>query len=215
MLASKYFPHYLGLIFLFYALLGDKAKFPPRRWRDTMLLLGTCALVFILADPVFLLPNTLKYMLHYVREGTMTHHGYLVMGRFYFDDPAHLRGGMPIYFYPLFLILKTPIPVLVALLVGLVEIWKRRGEPGPFFLIVMFLFWIVPFSLLSAKWLRYMLSWMPTVYIIAALGRGQGLCLGIGPGEADASPMGPGSGRGGRTGIPGRASLGKCEEQPL
>jgi len=35
---------------------------------------------------------------------------------------------------------------------------------------MMFLFWIVPFSLLSAKWLRYMLSWMPTVYIIAALG---------------------------------------------
>jgi hypothetical protein len=170
MLASKYFPHYLGLIFLFYTLLGDKEKFPPRRWRDTMLLLGTCTLVFILADPVILLPNTLKYMLHYAGEGTMTHHGYLVMGRLYFDDPAHLRGGMPIYFYPLFLIFKTPLPVLFALLVGLVETWKRRAEPGPFFLIVMFLFWIVPFSLLSAKWLRYMLSWMPTVYIIAALG---------------------------------------------
>ena len=77
---------------------------------------------------------------------------------------------MPIYLYPLFLILKTPLPVLVALIVGLVETWKRRSEPGPLFLILMFLFWIVPFSLLSAKWLRYMLSWMPTVYIIAALG---------------------------------------------
>jgi len=170
MLASKYFPHYLGLIFLYYVLLGDKEKFPPRRWRDTTLLLGACALVFVLADPVVLLPHTLRHMLHYVAEGTMTHHGYLVMGRFYFDDPAHLRGGMPIYLYPLFLVLKTPLSILVALLVGLAEIWKRRREPGPFFLIVMFLFWIVPFSLLSAKWLRYMLSWMPTVYIIAALG---------------------------------------------
>lgn len=170
MLASKYFPHYLGLIFVFYALLGDKEKFPPRRWRDTVLLLGTCALVFILADPVVLLPSTLQYMLHYAREGTMTHHGYLVMGHFYFDDPAHLHGGMPFYFYPLFLALKTPLPVLFALIVGMVETWKRRREPGFFFLIVMFLFWIVPFSLLSAKWLRYMLSWMPTVYIIAALG---------------------------------------------
>jgi hypothetical protein len=170
MLASKYFPHYLGLIFLLYTLLGDKEKFPPRRWRDTTLLFGICAIVFILADPVFLPPNTWKYLLYYVGEGTMTQHGYLVMGRLYFDDPAHLRGGMPIYFYPLLLILKTPLPVLVALIVGLVETWKRRGEPGPFFLIVMFLFWIVPFSLLSAKWLRYMLSWIPTVYIIAALG---------------------------------------------
>jgi 4-amino-4-deoxy-L-arabinose transferase-like glycosyltransferase len=170
MLASKYFPHYLGLIFLFFVLLRDKVKSPPRRWRDSVLLFGTCALVFILADPVVLLPSTLKYMLHYVGEGTMTHHGYLVMGHLYFDDPAHLRGGMPIYFYPLFLILKTPVSVLVALLVGLTEVWKRRRERGPFFLIFMFLFWIVPFSLLSAKWLRYMLSWMPTVYIIAALG---------------------------------------------
>jgi dolichyl-phosphate-mannose-protein mannosyltransferase len=170
MLASKYFPHYLGLIFLFFALLGDKGKFPPRRWRDSMLLFGTCALVFILADPVVLLPSTWTYMLHYAGEGTMTHHGYLVMGRLYFNDPAHLGGGMPIYLYPLFLILKSPVSVLVALIVGLVETWKRRVEPGPFFLIFMFLFWIVPFSLLSAKWLRYMLSWMPTVYIIAALG---------------------------------------------
>jgi hypothetical protein len=119
---------------------------------------------------VILLPSTLKYMLHYAGEGTVTHHGYLVMGRLYFGDPAHLRGGMPIYFYPLFLILKTPLPVLGALILGVAEIWKRRREPGPFFLIVMFLFWIVPFSLFSAKWLRYMLSWMPTVYIIAALG---------------------------------------------
>jgi len=170
MLASKYFPHYLGLIFLFFALLGDKEKFPPRRRRDTALLLGACTLVFILVNPLVLLPSTLRYMLHYAGEGTMTHHGYLVMGHLYFDDPAHLHGGMPFYFYPLFLALKTPLPVLFALIVGMVETWKRRREPGFFFLIVMFLFWIVPFSLLSAKWLRYMLSWMPTVYIIAALG---------------------------------------------
>ena len=37
-------------------------------------------------------------------------------------------------------------------------------------MILMSLFWIVPFSLLSAKWLRWMLSWMPTIYIIAAIG---------------------------------------------
>ena len=170
MLASKYFPHYLGLNFLYYYLFETRAGYPSPRWRTTMLLFGTCALVFILADPVVLMPNTWKYMLHYAGEGTLAHHGYLVMGRLYFDDPAHARGGMPIYLYALVLILKTPLPVLVALIVGLVETWKRRSEPGPSFVMMMFLFWIVPFSLLSAKWLRYMLSWMPTVYIIAALG---------------------------------------------
>ena len=170
MLAAKYFPHYLGLNFLYYHLFGDQEKYPPRRWRNTVLVFGTCALVFVLANPVILLPSTLKYMLHYVGEGTMSHHGYLMMGRFYFDDPAHLRGGMPMYFYPLFLAIKTPLPILGALIIGLIEIWRRRREPGPFFLIFMFLFWVIPFSLLGAKWFRYMLSWMPTVSIIAAIG---------------------------------------------
>lgn len=170
MLASKYFPHYLGLNFLYYYVCGDKQVYPPRRTRDTILLLGACALFFVVFNPAILLPGTLKYMLHYAGEGTMTHHGYLMMGRFYYDDPAHLRGGMPIYFYPLLLAVKTPLPVLGAFVIGLIEVWKRRREPGPSFLLFMFLFWIIPFSLLSAKWLRYMLAWMPTVYMIAALG---------------------------------------------
>ena len=109
-------------------------------------------------------------MLHYLGEGTMTHHGYLMMGHFYYNDPAHLQGGMPVYFYPLLLVIKTPLPVIASFLVGFIEVWRRRREPGPSFLLFMFLFWIVPFSLLSAKWLRWMLSWMPTVYILAALG---------------------------------------------
>ena len=170
MLASKYFPHYLGLNFLYYYVCGDKRVYPPRRKLDTILLLGAGALFFVLFNPVALLPSTLRYMLHYAGEGTMTHHGYLMMGRFYYDDPAHLRGGMPIYFYPLMLAVKTPLPILAAFLVGLIEVWKRRHEPGPSFLLFMFLLWIIPFSLLSAKWLRYMLALMPTVYMIAALG---------------------------------------------
>jgi hypothetical protein len=77
---------------------------------------------------------------------------------------------MPIYFYPLLLAIKTPLPVIGAFLVGLIEVWRRRREPGPSFVLFMFLLWIVPFSLLSAKWLRWMLAWMPAVYMIAALG---------------------------------------------
>ncbi len=170
MLASKYFPHYLGLNFLYYYIFGKKQFRPARRWVDTMIVLGACAVFFVILNPMVLAPSTFRYMLHYAAEGTMTHHGYLMMGRFYYDDPAHLRGGMPIYFYPLMLLIKTPLPIVCAFLVGLVEIWKRRREPGPSFLLFMFLFWIVPFSLLSAKWLRWMLSLMPMVYMIAAVG---------------------------------------------
>jgi len=170
MLASKYFPHYLGLIFLFYFLPLNRRKYPPLSRRDYLLVLGTCALVFLIANPIILAPGTIKYMWHYVGEGTMTHRGYLMMGHFHFNDPAHLRGGMPFYFYFLLLAVKTQLPVLVALGVGMVEVVRRRSEAGASFLILMFLFWIVPFSLLSAKWLRWMLSWMPAIYIIAAIG---------------------------------------------
>jgi hypothetical protein len=170
MLASKYFPHYLGLNFLYYWLFPQKKVFPPWNRREELLFFGTCGAAFLSANPVVLLPKTLSYMLRYAREGTMTHHGYLMMGHFYFDDPAHLHGGMPIYFYPLFLALKTPLPVLVAFGVGLIEVFLRRREAGYFFLILMFLAWIIPFSLLSAKWFRWMLSWMPAVYMIAAVG---------------------------------------------
>ena len=169
MLASKYFVHYLGLNFLFYFLAGDKERFPPRRRIDTLLLLGTCGLVFLVANPVILQPSTLRHMFHYVQQETITHHGYLMMGRFY-SEGLVFQGGMPLYFYPLFLALKTPLPILLGFGVGCVEVWRRRREAGPFFLIFMFLFWIVPFSLSSAKWLRYMLSWMPTVTLIAAIG---------------------------------------------
>jgi hypothetical protein len=170
MLASKYFPHYLSLIILYYYLPLNRREYPPLCRRDYWLLFGTCVLVFLIADPVILVPSTIKYFLHYVGEGTMTHHGYLMMGHFYFNDPAHLRGGMPFYFYLLMLAIKTPIPVLLALGVGMVEVAQRRREPGASFLILMFLFWIVPFSLVNGKWLRWMLSWMPAVCIIAAIG---------------------------------------------
>lgn len=170
MLASKYFPHYLGLVFLYFFLPSNRRTYPSLRARDFALFFGTCAAVFLAANPVILFPSTIKYMLHYAAEGTMTHHGYLMMGHFYFNDPAHIRGGMPFYFYLLLLAIKTPLPVLFAFCVGAVEVARRRTDPGASFLILMSLLWIVPFSMLSAKWLRWMLSWMPTVYIIAAIG---------------------------------------------
>lgn len=171
MLASKYFPHYLGLNFLYYWLLpGHKKKFPRLARREMLLLFGTGAAVFLLANPVIVVPHTIHYMLYYARERTMTHYGYLMMGHFRYQDPAHWHGGMPIYFYPLFLVLMTPIPILVALGIGLVEVFRRWREPGPFFLLLMFLGWIVPFSVLNAKWFYWMLNWMPSVYIIAAVG---------------------------------------------
>jgi dolichyl-phosphate-mannose--protein O-mannosyl transferase len=52
MLASKYFPHYLGLNSLYYYLSGEKQQLPPLRRRELILLLGACALLFVLFNPM-------------------------------------------------------------------------------------------------------------------------------------------------------------------
>jgi len=170
MLASKYFPHYMGILILYWYLPWVREGYPALRRRQYFAFLGTCGLVFLLADPVILLPSTLNYMLYYVGQGTVTHHGYLMMGHFYYNDPSHFLEGMPIFFYPLLLAIKSPIPLLAALAIGLAEVYRRRRESSYLFLLFMFLMWLVPFSLLNAKWLRWMLSWMPSVYTIAAIG---------------------------------------------
>lgn len=171
MLASKYFPHYLGLIFLYYRLLGRRGRhYTALGKRGYAILFGALILTFLMANPVIVLPSTWKYMFHYVKEETVTHHGYLMMGHLYYNDPAHLLQGMPSYSYALFLLVKTQLPLLLALIVGLVEAIRLRREPGHFFLLVMFTMWMVPFSFVVMKWFRYMLSLMPIVSIVAALG---------------------------------------------
>jgi len=169
MLASKYFPHYLGLNALYYFLCDRTKPGRPLGKRNALLFLGTCMTAFIFLNPVILMPSTLKYIGHYVGGSSITHHGYLMMGHLYREDAAG-ASGMPKYFYLVLLAIKTPIPILAGLLVGLTAIWKRRRDRGTFFVIFMFVSWIVPFSLVGPKWLRYMLAWMPAVYIIAAIG---------------------------------------------
>jgi Dolichyl-phosphate-mannose-protein mannosyltransferase len=170
MLASKYFPIYLGLVFLYFWLFGKKLNDKPCRQRDMVLLFGSLGLVFLAANPTVLLPSTWKYMLHYVQNNAIASHSYLMMGHYYHEDLGHFGNGMPFYFYWLFLAIKTPIPALAVFLVGLVGVIRRRREAGASFILFMFLLWIIPFSILSAKWLRYMLSWMPTVTIMSAIG---------------------------------------------
>ncbi|MDQ2936412.1 MAG: hypothetical protein M3R67_02780 [Acidobacteriota bacterium] len=78
--------------------------------------------------------------------------------------------GTPIYFYLLFMAIKIPLLVLASFIMGFVVSIKRWREPGYAFVLFMFLFWIVPYSLMGAKWLRYTLSLMPFVYMLSAIG---------------------------------------------
>jgi hypothetical protein len=172
MIASKYFPHYFGLNLLFHhnfkvrkAVAGDlSGKIPG--WFFLVVIV-----VFLLASPAVLLPEVWRYMDAYTGERLLTHSGYLFAGELYKNNMSSSPfWGTPIYFYLLFLAIKVPVLILIAFLIGIAISVKRYHHIGHAFLLFMFLFWIVPYSLIGGKWLRYTLSLMPFVYMLAAVG---------------------------------------------
>jgi hypothetical protein len=175
MMASKYFPHYWALNALFYSVVGyDSRNNRPLTKRMWSKYFGAMLTAFVVFNPALFLPQTWRYLWKYVNEELLTHHGYLVMDRLFINDFMQTPGGNPWYFYFLFLGVKVPLPVLVAFVVGLVQIFSSRanGENsrGYLFLRMMLLFWLIPEAIVGTKFLRYSLSLLPLVYMTAAVG---------------------------------------------
>ncbi|HEX8424169.1 MAG TPA: glycosyltransferase family 39 protein [Pyrinomonadaceae bacterium] len=171
MLASKYFPHYFGLNMLYHHLVAQREREPDEpRGRTPAIFYPVVFLTFLVANPAVLLPQTWHYLTAYSSEELLTHHGYLMGDTLYTNQMSSTPFGTPFYFYLLFLAIKTPLPLLVALVAGLVACARRFKRPGEAFLLLMFLLWIVPYSVVGAKWLRYALSLLPFIYMIAAVG---------------------------------------------
>ena len=172
MLASKYFPHYFGLNMLYHHNYHTRERNPHEPKYSTPLsfyvLIGV---VFLVLNPGIFLPAVWSHLNAYSAEKLLTHTGYIMGNRIFpnrmSDSPF---WGLPVYFYLLFLLIKVPLSLLATFLAGLVIAVKQRRLPGARFVLFMFLFWIVPYSLVGAKWLRYTLSLMPFVYMGAAMG---------------------------------------------
>ena len=172
MFASKYFLHYFGLNMLYHHFFRVREREPGEPRGNTPPIFYAAVVVsFLLVNPALLLPQTWDYLNAYSSEQLLTHHGYL-MGETLYDNVVSKSpfGATPVYFYLLFLLIKTPLPLLAALGAGLYACARRWREPGPAFLLLMFVLWVVPYSLSGAKWLRYALSLMPFVYMLAAVG---------------------------------------------
>lgn len=172
MLASKYFPHYWGLNQLYHHNFHQRKREPGEPPGNTPRLFYIALIVaFIIANPPVLLPQVWQYLNAYMGEKLLVHTGYLFADHLYKNNVSRSPfWGTPIYFYLVFMAIKIPLLVLASFLVGLVVSVKRRTGPGYAFVLFMFLFWIVPYSLFGAKWLRYTLSLMPFVYMLAAIG---------------------------------------------
>lgn len=172
MLASKYFPHYFGLNALYHHNIRVREKQPGEPSGKTpamfYILIGV---VFLLANPAVLLPQVWGYLNEYMGERLLVHTGYLFAGQLYRNTMSGSPfWGTPIHFYVLFMAIKIPLSVLIPFVIGLVVSIRRWRQPAYMFVLFMFLFWIVPYSLVGSKWLRYTLSLMPFVYMLAAVG---------------------------------------------
>jgi hypothetical protein len=172
MMASKYFLQYFGLNMLYHHYYRLRKKEPGEPLGKTpWYFYVIVVVVFLIANPAILLPQTWHYLTAYSSEQLLTHTGYLMGDILYKNNPSSTPfWGTPIYFYALFLLIKVPLPVLIAFLAGLVVLIRSWRHPGHGFLLLMFTLWIIPYSLFGAKWLRYTLSLMPFVYMIAAVG---------------------------------------------
>jgi hypothetical protein len=172
MMAAKYFPHYLGLNMLYHHFFPvRKQSADEPRWRTPLSFFLIIGAALVLANPVILLPSVWNYLDAYSGEKLLTHTGYL-MGNALFKNRMSNSPfwGLPVHFYLLFLAIKVPLAVLGTFLVGLFVSLRRWRQPGHTFVLFMLLFWMVPYSLVGAKWLRYTLSLMPFVYMGAAIG---------------------------------------------
>ncbi len=172
MMASKYFPHYFGLNMLYHYLFHVRERQTGEPKGHTPLLFYILVgVAFLIANPTILLPQTWAYLNAFTSGQLITHSGYL-FGDVLYKNTMSVTPfwGTPVYFYVLFLLIKLPLPVLLALILGLIECVRRWREPGHGFLLLMFVLWIVPYSLMGGKWLRYTVSLMPFVYMMAAVG---------------------------------------------
>lgn len=175
MLASKYFPHYYGLCVLFFALarrFGNGAILPDSfTGRDQLRYYAVMATAFLLFNPMVLTSGVQHYILDYSAQGTVTHHGYFLDGQLYFNNIDKTPfAGTPWYFYLLFLAVKTPLLVLGASVAGLAWCLARWRQPGPMLVLLLLGLWLIPYSLVGVKFLRYTLSLMPPVVLAGACG---------------------------------------------
>lgn len=198
MLASKYMPYYLGLWAIFGVAAGVEARrstgtrqdaAPTVEQRASKWFYLAIVLAFLAANPAIVLPATWDYLLGYVHGRTITHHGAYFAGQVYMNMVSATPFGLPWYFYFAYLFTKVPLPILLAMGLGVAELVRRRRERGAVFARVFLIFFLLPASLMASKFARYLLPTLVMLDIVAALGVVRALQLLQGEGASRARTL--------------------------
>ena len=163
--ASHYTFHLLGLNALAWLIAGkmgltrEPSRFSYKRFFLVILL------TFILVNPVVLSPTNFNAIVHWLHHDGVRHTGYDFDGTLYLNFPARLLAGVPWFYYLWLVVVKTPIPILLAVIVGSALLLRDRRTLASCFFLSLGMVQLVGLSVSGAKWIRYSLPMLPFFYL--------------------------------------------------
>ena len=131
MLASKYFPNYLGLNALYHQFFHVRKSEPGEPPGKTSRVFYIALVVaFLVANPPVLLPQVWTYLNAYMGEKLLVHSGYLFADHLYINQVSEHSVRHAYLFLSGVYGDQDSLLVLGAFIVGLIVSIKRRAAPG-------------------------------------------------------------------------------------
>ena len=164
-LASQYILHLLGLNALAWLLAGrmglsrKPSQFSYKRFFLVMFL------TLVVVNPGILSPANFNAVVHWLHHGGVRHSGYDFDGRLYMNFPSRLLAGVPWFYYFWLVLVKTPVPILLAVIVGSALLLRDRRTLASCFFLSLGVVQLVGLSVSGAKWIRYSLPLLPFLYL--------------------------------------------------
>jgi len=164
-LGSQYILHLLGLNALTWRLAGKSGlTTEPSRFSYKRFFL-VLFVTFVLVNPVILSPANCTAILHWLHHDGVRHSGYDFDGTLYMNFPGRLLAGVPWFYYVWLVALKTPIPILLAFMVGGALLLRDRRTLATCYFLSFGMVQLAGLSVSGAKWIRYSLPMLPFVYL--------------------------------------------------
>jgi len=164
-LASQYILHLLGVNALAWLLAGRLGvNRRPSRYSYKRFFV-VLFISFLVVNPVVLSPANFNAVVHWLHHDGVQHSGYDFDGTLYMNFPLRLLAGVPWFYYLWLMLVKTPIPILVAVLVGSALLLRDRRTLASCFFLSLGMVQLLGLSLSGAKWIRYSLPMLPFLYL--------------------------------------------------
>ena len=163
--ASQYIIHLLGLNALAWLIAGKSGLTQnPSRFRYGRFFL-MIAIAFIAVNPVALFPNNLHAITQWLHHEGIKHTGYNFDGKLYINFPSRLLAGVPWFYYLWLLVVKTPVAILLAVILGAIMLLRNRRTLASCFFFSFGMVQLIGLSASGAKWIRYSLPLLPFLYL--------------------------------------------------